>query len=166
MLGAHNISHSPIVTAAGGNGVEYGIKVSGLGDGWFTSESPMIEGTYMTDGARRENQLPWIGDSSIVECAGLGGIVSAASPRVCSFRGENLTDGIKTTERMRNICAGENGSYVIPSMGYAHPPVGIDVLKVAERGILPVINGGMIDKSGGWMGAGSTRMPMSVNEIL
>ena len=160
VLGAHGIEGSPVVTAAGGNGVEYGIKVSGLGNEWFTAPSPMIEGTYMTEGAKRENQLPWIGDSSVVECAGLGGLLSAASPVVCSWRGEALEDGIRTTENMRKICAGENKNYSIPSLNFSHAPVGIDILKVCDTGILPVIDGGMIDKNGGWMGAGAAKIPM------
>jgi len=159
VLGAHGITGSPVITAAGGNGVAYGIKVSGLGDAWFTAPSPMIEGTYMTEGAKRENQLPWIGDSSVVECAGLGGLLSAASPKVCSWRGEDFSDGIATTDRMRDICAGENENFRIPNLKYAHTPVGIDILKVQESGILPVIDGGMIDKNGGWLGAGAARIP-------
>ena len=159
VLGAHGIDGSPVVTAAGGNGVEYGIKVSGLGDEWFTSQSPMIEGTYMTDGAKRDNQLPWIGDSSVVECAGLGGLLSAASPKVCSWRGESMDDGIKTTESMRRICVSENENYSIPTMNFSHAPVGIDILKVTDTGILPVIDGGMIDKNGGWIGAGCAKIP-------
>lgn len=164
VLGAHGIDASPIVTAAGGNGVEFGIKVSGLADEWFVASSPMIEGTYMTEGAKRENQLPWIGDSSVVECAGLGGLISAASPKVCSWRGESAEDGVRITESMRKICASENENYAIPTMNFAATPVGIDIFKVKETGILPVINGGMIDKNGGWMGAGCARIPMKCFE--
>ncbi len=160
VLGAHNINGSPVVTAAGGNGVEYGIKVSGLGDRWFTAPSPMIEGRYMTEGASRENQLPWIGDSSVCECAGLGGLLSAASPKVCSWRGETFEDGIRITEDMRSICVAENEGYRIPNLNFAPTPVGIDIFKVRATGILPVIDGGMIDKNGGWMGAGYAKIPM------
>ena len=160
VLGADGVTGSPVITAAGGNGVEYGIKVSGLPGEWFTAPSPMIKGTYMTEGASPENQLPWIGDSSVVECAGLGGILSAASPKVCSWRGETLSDGVKTTEQMRKICAGENTNYKIPTLDFSHAPVGIDILKVENTGILPVIDGGMIDKNGGWMGAGAAKIPM------
>ncbi len=99
-----------VVEAAGGNGVEYGIRVDGR---WYTAPSPMIEGPYRTPGARRENQLPWIGDSSVVECRGWGGSIRAVNP----------------------AGAGESGG--------------------------PVVNGGMIDVNGGWMGAGSTRMPQA-----
>lgn len=160
IISADGIPFSSMVTAAGGNGVEYGIKVAGLPGEWFTAPSPMIKGKYMTEGAKEENQLPWIGDSSIVECAGLGGMLSAASPVVCSFRGETLADGINITRDMEKICIAKNGSYSIPNLDFDNPPVGIDVLKVAKTGILPVINGGMIDKNGGWMGAGYTRIPI------
>lgn len=158
-LGAENTEFSSMVVAAGGNGVEYGIKVAGLPGKWFTAPSPMIEGRYMAEGAKRENQLPWIGDSSIVECAGLGGILSAASPEVCSWRGDSLADAIKTTREMEKICITRNESYSIPNLDFDHPPVGIDILKAEESGILPVIDGGMIDKNGGWMGAGCAKIP-------
>ncbi|MBQ8231413.1 MAG: DUF1116 domain-containing protein [Lachnospiraceae bacterium] len=164
IISADGIPYSGMVTAAGGNGVEYGIKVAGLGDQWFTAPSPMIEGTYMTPGSKREDQLPWIGDSSIVECAGLGGIVSAASPVVCSFRGDKLEDSIKTTRDMEKISITKNKSYRIPNLDFDNPPAGIDILKVAETGILPVIDGGMINRDGGWMGAGCARIPMECFE--
>ncbi len=160
ILSADGIDGSPVVTAAGGNGVEYGIKVSGLEGEWFTAPSPMICGTYMVEGALRENQLPWIGDSSVVECAGLGGLLSAASPKVCSWRGESYRDGIRTTKQMKKICVAENENYRIPNLDFAHTPVGIDIFKVQNTGILPVIDGGMIDKNGGWIGAGSAEIPM------
>ncbi len=160
MLAAGEVKDSLIVTAAGGNGVEFGIKVAGLGDRWFCAPSPMIEGCYMTEGAKRENQLPWIGDSSIVECAGLGGIISAASAEVCSWRGESFADGIDVTRRMEKICAGKNENRAIPALDFDAPPVGIDLMKVVQTGITPVINGGMISRDGGWMGAGCAGIPL------
>ena len=164
ILSAVGVQNSSMVVAAGGNGVEFGIQVAGLPGRWFTAPSPMIRGRYMTEGAREEDQLPWIGDSSIVECAGLGGLLSGASPTVCSYRGQSLADGIAITESMRKICIGENPAYRIPNLAFVPSPVGIDVLKVIESGILPVINGGMIDRNGGWMGAGYARIPMACFE--
>ncbi|MBP3359410.1 MAG: DUF1116 domain-containing protein [Clostridia bacterium] len=160
ILSAEGIEYSTMVTAAGGNGVEYGIKIAGLGDRWFTAPSPMIHGKYMTQGSKPEDQLPWIGDSSIVECVGLGGIVSAASPIVCSWRGDKLSDAINTTRKMKKITISQNSNYEIPTLDFENPPVGIDVLKVARSGILPVIDGGMINKNGGWMGAGCAEIPL------
>lgn len=163
-LSCENLAYSSVVTAAGGNGVEYGIKVAGLGDEWFTAPSPMIKGKYMVENAKKENQLPWIGDSSIVECVGLGGIISAASPEVCSWRNEDLKSSIETTRAMEKISVAKNKSYQIPNLDFDNPPVGIDIFKVLETGITPVIDGGMINKDGGWMGAGCAHIPMECFE--
>ena len=89
----------------------------------------MIEGPYLVEGARRENQLPWIGDSSITECRGWGGRIRPINPDV-------------------------------PSGGTGM----IDVDEVVRTGVEPVINGGMIDVNGGWMGAGSAHMPLACFE--
>jgi len=126
LLAAERIAGSSLVTCAGGNGVEYGIKTAGTGARWFTAPSPMIEGPYLVPGAKRENQLPWIGDSSVTECRGWGGRLRPINPSV--------------------------------------PPAGtgmMDVLEIARTGVEPVINGGMIDVNGGWMGAGCARIPLA-----
>ncbi|MBR3223046.1 MAG: DUF1116 domain-containing protein [Kiritimatiellae bacterium] len=107
VLGLEKNGVRGFLTAAGGNGVEYGIKVAGSGK-WYTAPAPMIEGPYLVEGAKRENQLPWMGDSSITECRGWGGRIRAVNPAV--------SGGV-------------------------------------------VINGGMMDVDGGWMGAGSTMIP-------
>ena len=164
LLGCEGTPFSSMVTAAGGNGVTYGIKIASLGNEWFTAPSPMIRGKYMVEGAKEENQLPWIGDSSIVECAGLGGILSAASPEVCSYRGDTLEDAIRTTREMEKICIRLNTRIKVPTLNFDHSPIGIDPFKVCKEGILPVINGGMISKDGGWMGAGCARIPLECFE--
>jgi len=129
LLSAQEVEGASFVVAAGGNGVEYGIKVAGRGNRWYTAPSPMIEGPYLVEGARRENQLPWIGDSSITECRGWGGRIRPINPDVPS---------------------GGNGM--------------VDVDVVLRTGVEPVINGGMIDVNGGWMGAGSAHMPLACFE--
>ena len=129
LLSAQEVEGASLVVAAGGNGVEYGVKVAGRGNRWYTAPSPMIEGPYLVEGARRENQLPWIGDSSITECRGWGGRIRPINPDV-------------------------------PSGGTGM----IDVDVVLRTGVEPVINGGMIDVNGGWMGAGSAHMPLACFE--
>ena len=126
LLSAQEVAGASLVVAAGGNGVEYGIKVAGRGNRWYTAPSPMIEGPYLVEGAKRENQLPWIGDSSITECRGWGGRIRPINPDVPS-----------------------GGSGLI------------DFDEVVRTGVEPVINGGMIDVNGGWMGAGSAHMPLA-----
>ena len=159
LLSAERIPYCTMVTAAGGNGVEYGIQVSATGRTWYTAPSPMIEGSNRVPGLDPAQQLPWIGDSSITECAGLGGILSAASPIVCSWRSGRLTDGAAVTREMAQICIGTNPQLRVPALDFGAPPCGIDAVRAAETGITPVIDGGMISSSGGWMGAGCTRIP-------
>lgn len=108
LLGLEKQGVKGLMTAAGGNGVDYGIKVDGV---WHVAPAPMIVGPYVTPGAKKENQLPWLGDSSVVECRGWGGTIRPINPDF-GVEGNGL-----------------------------------------------VINGGMMDMNGGWMGAGSTRMP-------
>ncbi|MBR3086850.1 MAG: DUF1116 domain-containing protein [Kiritimatiellae bacterium] len=107
LLGMEKSGRRGFLTAAGGNGVEYGVKFAGSPE-WHTAPAPMIEGPYLVEGAKRENQLPWLGDSSITECRGWGGQIRPVNPAV-------------------------GGPWTI--------------------------NGGMMDRNGGWMGAGSTRIP-------
>ena len=123
LLGLEKRGERGFLTAAGGNGVEYGVKFAGS-DRWFTAPSPMIVGPYLTPGACRENQLPWIGDSSITECRGWGGQIRAINPKF--------------------------------EAGAGRPGYVADASRVG-----PIINGGMMDVNGGWMGAGSTRIPQA-----
>ncbi len=44
---AHGVEGSTLVTAMARNGTEFGIRVSGLGDEWFTAPSPRINGLYL-----------------------------------------------------------------------------------------------------------------------
>ena len=114
----------------------------------------------MVENASEADQLPWIGDSSIVEVFGLGGLSSAASPKVCSWRNQTAEEGIALTQSMYDICISEHTSFKIPQLNYRGAPAGIDVLQVCKTEILPVINGGMINRNGGWIGAGCARIPL------
>jgi len=164
LLAAEGTPYSTMVTALAGNGVEFGIKVAGLGDRWFTAPSPMIKGKYTSDVYSEKDQLPWIGDSSVVECAGIGGIAAAASPIVCSLRGLKLMDSIAVTREMEQICISKNPNFPIPNLDFDCLPVGIDIRKVIKTGITPEIHGGMFNRKGGLLGAGSARVPMECFE--
>lgn len=163
MLGNVGREWSTVVTAAGGNGVEFGIKLAATGDEWFTAPSPMIRGRILP-GKTEADRIPWCGDSSVTECAGLGGFAAAASPIVCHTRGDTLADGIRQTREMERICAAKNPRYPIPNLDGDCLPVGIDARKVVSTGITPAIHGGMFDKEGGLLGAGVARIPMECFE--
>lgn len=164
MLGNVGRDYSTVVTAVCGNGVEFGIKIAAMGDEWFTAPAPMMEGKYTSTKYTIADQIPWCGDSCVVECAGLGGLAAAASPIVCNLRGMTLAQSIAQTREMERICVKKNHNYPIPNLDFDFLPVGIDARKVVATGIAPVIHGGMFNKEGGLIGAGMARIPMACFE--
>lgn len=164
MLGNVGRPYSTVVTAVCGNGVEFGIKIAAMGDRWFTAPAPMMEGKYTSTKYTVDDQIPWCGDSCVVECAGLGGLAAAASPIVCNLRGMKLKDAVAQTREMEKICVKKNYNYPVANMDFDFLPVGIDARKVLATGISPVIHGGMFNKEGGLIGAGMARIPMECFE--
>ena len=43
---AHGVPAASMVTAMARNGVEFGIRVSGTGERWFTAPAPVVDGLY------------------------------------------------------------------------------------------------------------------------
>src|SRR5437773_165150 len=84
--GLRDIPHSTIVTAMSRNGVEFGLRVSGLGAAWFTAPAPVPDGLYFP-GYGAPDANPDMGDSAIVETVGLGGMALIAGPAVVGFVG-------------------------------------------------------------------------------
>ena len=164
MLGNVGREYSTMVTAVCGNGVEFGIKIAAMGDEWFTAPAPMMEGKYTSAKYTIDDQIPWCGDSCVVECAGLGGLAAAASPIVCNLRGMKLKDAIAQTREMEKICIKKNYNYPVPNLDFDFLPVGIDARKVLKTGIAPILHGGMFNKEGGLIGAGMARVPMECFE--
>ncbi|MEN8098363.1 MAG: DUF1116 domain-containing protein, partial [Chloroflexota bacterium] len=66
---AHDIEGSTIVSALARNGTDFGIRISGLGDRWFTAPAPPVEGLYFP-GFTEEDANPDLGDSTIMETVG------------------------------------------------------------------------------------------------
>ncbi|MGH2359854.1 MAG: DUF1116 domain-containing protein, partial [bacterium] len=67
--GARGIPLCTAVTAMSRNGVEFGIRVSGLGETWYVAPSPVPDGLYFP-GYAAADANPDMGDSAIVETAG------------------------------------------------------------------------------------------------
>lgn len=159
---AHGVPHSSMVTAMARNGVKFGIRVSGLGDRWFQTESPFVDGLffpgYGPDDAARD-----LGDSAITETAGLGGFAMAAAPAIVQFVGGNVADARANSLRMAHITLGRNPAFTLPMLNFAPSAAGIDVRKVADTSILPVINTGIAHKEAGvgQIGAGLTHAPLA-----
>ena len=156
------IEEGSIVTAMTRNGDQFGIRVSGLGEEWFTAPVNTPEGLFFT-GYSQEDANPDMGDSAITETFGVGGMAMVASPGVTRFIGAGgFEDALNISEEMREICIANNSNYAIPTWDFQGTCLGIDIRKVVETGITPVINTGIAHKKAGigQIGAGTVRVPL------
>ncbi len=162
---AHGIEGSSLVTVMARNGTDFGIKVSGLGDEWFTCPAAVPD-VLLFPGFTKEDVNPDIGDSAIMETVGVGGFALACAPAIVQFIGGSPQDGINYTLEMYEITIAENDTYTIPQLNFRGTPTGIDLLKVVETGITPVLDTGAACKRPGvgQVGAGIVRMPMEAFE--
>lgn len=160
-----DIKYSSIVSTMARNGTEFGIRVSGLGDRWFTAPAEIVEGLYFP-GYSVDDANPDIGDSVITETTGLGGFAMATAPAIVQFVGGTLQDAIQYTTSMYEITEEENEAYKMPAMNFRGTPTGIDIQKVVETQVLPIINTGVAHKEAGigQVGAGLVRPPMKCFE--
>jgi hypothetical protein len=158
-----DIAGSTVVTAMSRNGTDFGIRVSGTGDTWFTAPVEMPEGLYFP-GFTANDANPDMGDSTIVETIGLGGFAMGAAPAVAGFVGAGAASAAANyTRTMAEITVAENPEWTIPAMDYAGVPTAIDVRAVVETGLAPTINTGIAHKEPGvgQVGAGIVRAPMA-----
>jgi hypothetical protein len=158
---ARGIAGSSIVTAMCRNGTDFGIRVSGTGDRWFTAPVEMPQGLYFP-GYTAADANPDMGDSAIVETIGLGGFAMGAAPAVVGFIGAgNASEAAVYTRQMREITTGENPDWVIPAMDNAGVPTGIDIRRVVDTSIMPTINTGIAHRKPGigQVGAGIVKAP-------
>ncbi|HEX7180487.1 MAG TPA: DUF1116 domain-containing protein [Thermoanaerobaculia bacterium] len=162
---AHGIEGSTIVSAMARNGTDFGIRVSGLGDRWFTAPAQVPDGLYFP-GFSSADANPDIGDSTITETAGIGAFAMAAAPAIVTFIGGSPQDARNATLEMYEITAAEHPQFTIPALGFRGTPVGIDLRKVVELGITPRVNTGIAHRQAGvgQVGAGLVRPPMEIFE--
>jgi len=157
--------YSTIVYTMARNGTEFGIRVAGLGNKWFTGPAEIIDGLYFP-GYSTEDANPDIGDSAITETSGIGGFAMAAAMPIVQFVGGTPQDAINYSKSMYEITEAENNAYKIPVLDFRGSATGIDIQKVIETGIRPIINTGIAHKDAGvgQVGAGLVHPPMKCFE--
>ena len=162
---AHGVAGSTMVSTMARNGTEFGIRVSGLGERWFTAPSELVRGLFFP-GFGPEDANPDIGDSAITETVGVGGFALAGAPAIVQFIGGTPADAMRYTLDMYDITVAEHALYRIPALNFRGTPVGIDVRKVIRTGIRPVIDTGMAHREPGvgQVGAGLVHPPMACFE--
>lgn len=162
MDAAAEIKAGSIVTAMTRNGRDFGIRVSGLGDRWFTAPVNTPQGLFFT-GFSQDDANPDIGDSAITETFGIGGAAMIAAPGVTRFVGAGGMDAAQeTSEEMSEIYLQHNPLLQIPSWNFQGACLGLDIRRVVETGITPLINTGIAHREAGigQVGAGTVRAPL------
>ncbi len=157
---AEGIEGATVLTVMARNGTDFGIRMAGDPDRWFVAPAGIVDGLYLP-GFTAEDANPDIGDSTVTETAGFGGFAMAGAPAIARFVGGTSQDALEATLEMYEICFAEHEHFTIPPLGFRGTPLGIDVRKVAETGILPRLNTGIAHKEPGigMVGAGVLRAP-------
>lgn len=164
-LAAADVPQSSLVTTMARNGVDFGIRVSGLGDRWFVGPAQMVQGLYFA-GYGPEDANPDIGDSAITETCGLGAFAMAGAPAIVQFIGGTPDDARRYTREMYTLTVASNASFGLPTLNFQGTPTGIDIRRACRLHMLPVINTGIAHRQPGigQVGAGIVYPPMECFE--
>ena len=152
---------STVVTAMARNGTEFGIQVSGLDGEWFTAPSPRVKGLFLP-GWKDADAGADMGDSAITETVGWGGAVIGGAPGILTFTGGTAEEALGFSREMRNISVGRSPDYLMPALNFEGAAVGIDIRKVVQTNIVPVIDTAIAHKEPGHsiIGGGIVRPPL------
>jgi hypothetical protein len=150
---AHGVAASSVVTGMVINCESFAIRVSGLGDNWFTGAHPDLDGRFF-DGFGPDD-AEWIGgESCFTEVVGLGGFAQAAAPALQAYQGGSFDRMLQNNRALYDITLAEHPQFLLPTLDFRGSPVGIDVAQVLATGRPPMIDGGLAGKGGGQIGAG------------
>ncbi|MDE0384848.1 MAG: DUF1116 domain-containing protein [Defluviicoccus sp.] len=160
---AAGIEGSSVVTAMAFNCNNFAIRVSGLGETWFTGPHASVDARLFE--GHTEDEIAWMGgESTIAETVGLGGFAQAAAFPLQDYQGGSAPAMVERNLALYAIAVGENPDYRIPYLGYRGTPTGIDIHRVVETGILPVMDIGIAGRDGGQIGAGIVSAPVECFE--
>jgi len=158
---AMGIEYSTVVTAMCRNGTDFGIRVSGLGEDWFTAPSPKVDGLYLPGYTAEDAGLD-MGDSAITETVGWGGFTLGGAPGILSLVGGTPEEALAYSREMKKITVSTHPTYRMPALGFIGTSIGIDIRKVVQSGITPIIDTAIAHKQPGYpkIGAGLVRAPL------
>jgi hypothetical protein len=158
---AADVARSTLVVTMARNGTEFGIRVSGDPRRWFTAPAPVPAGLFLGSYSQADAS-PDIGDSAITETYGLGGFAMAAAPAITRVVGGTARTAVEATREMYEITLAESPVHQVPALDFRGTPTGIDVRRVVETGIRPLINTGIAHREPGigQVGAGLVRAPL------
>jgi hypothetical protein len=81
------------------------------------------------------------------------------------YQGGSPERMVEANLAMYEITLAEHPELKIPYLGFRGVPVGIDIHRVVETGITPIMDIGVAGKAGGQIGAGSFRAPIECFQL-
>jgi hypothetical protein len=157
---AHGVEASSVVTGMVFNCRDFAIRVSGLDDQWFRGPLPTMFGAKLFDGFTEADVEFMGGESTYNETAGLGGFAQAAAFPLQEYQGGTAERMVEANLAMYRITVAEHPELKIPYLGFRGVPSGIEIHRVVDTGITPIMDIGVAGKAGGQIGAGSFRAPI------
>jgi hypothetical protein len=155
---AHGVEGSSVVSAMTISCNGFALRVSGL-DGWYDGPHAVVEAKLFE--GYTPDDIEWIGGESLIaETVGLGGFAQAAAFALQTYQGGSAEAMVENNLKMYEITVGENATFQIPFLGYRGTPTAVDVFKVVESGVTPMIDGVVAGRDGGQIGAGILRAPI------
>jgi hypothetical protein len=103
-----------------------------------------------------------MGDSAITEVVGWGGFVIGGAPGILTFTGGTAAQALAFSRDMYAISVGRSPDYLVPALDFQGSAVGIDIRKVVQTNIVPVIDTAIAHKEPGHsiIGGGIVRPPI------
>lgn len=163
---AEGVPYSTVVHRLCRNGTEIGMQIASMPGKWFTAAADRVDGLFFS-GYSREDANGDIGDSAIMEVIGVGGMAMGCSPAIVKFIGNwTAEQAIAHTRGMYEITCGASSKFQSPQLNGQGTPIGLDIVRVVQKGITPIINTAIIHKEAGrgMIGAGMARVPMELFE--
>jgi len=96
--------------------------MSSMPERWFTAPAAECKGCISP--VLEKDANPDIGDSTITETAGYGGMAMAAAPAITQFVGGTPQLALRTTLEMYEITFDEHEHFTIPSLNFRAPHSG------------------------------------------
>jgi hypothetical protein len=153
---AIGVKESSVITAIGGNGIDFGLQIAARPGSWVTTPASVPDGVYDT-GYSAADGIGAIGDSAVVDTFGLGAMAVAFSPAQASALDPVLPAGVQRLPAM--LLGAVHRGFVRVS-----PLYGLAAQRVVDKNVSPVIALGIIDRTGvnGRVGGGIYRPPVSL----
>jgi hypothetical protein len=157
MRSAEGIRGSAVLTAAGGNGASFGIKIADSPEQWFTTpaEPPLIPSATTR---QQERSLGAIGDSAVVDMFGLGAMTWRNDLASDPPYAEHFPQSIGLSKRLL--------MQQHPRLKKTKPLTVLSARTILSTQEAPIVSLGVLDKLGtdGRLGGGFYRPPVSLFE--